>query len=154
MKRIRNVILSILVVCITSGCFLLENENLMVCEYQPLKDYLDYEVYYSDDEITKVKIITVMNYKDLSKKELEEKKDDWKKIIKSYNEEDGIDAEIQVDLAIITTTVQVNIDKYDAIKDPLQVFNLTFEEKDFESVESFRKKVQDNYFKCDQLVEN
>lgn len=153
MGRVKKLMLLILAMCMCSGCFLFENENMMVCDYNQLANYQNYEVYYEGNKITSFKIITTYDFTKLSKAEMDVKEKELKSNIKRYNKFDGIEAALVVDLEVMTTTVDIDFDTYNILMDPLVFFSFPFEKLDLRSPKSLRNKLQDNNFKCDELVD-
>lgn len=138
----------------TSGCFLFRNEELMLCVIQKAHTDVDYEIYYYQDNISRIKITSQSEYGELSDAEFAEKVDIIERQIKRYETTKGIEGDVQVDLRTITSTVSIDLDSYDSVEDSLDLFEVSFEKSDFASIDAVRKKLQENGFQCDKVVKN
>lgn len=153
MIKIKHILLLFLIFTL-SGCFLVDNDELMVCENQAIENELDFEVSYHGNEILEITRITSFDFSNLEKTRLTQKVKEWENQMKQYKGIEGINAQLNVEVNIITERIHINLDKYDVLVDPLQLFEFEFEEKDLQSVKNMKLKLESKGYVCDDIIKN
>ena len=150
--RIIKTIIVFIIIGLSSGCFLLEQDELMVCDYAGINGKMSYEVSYMKDEVHK---ITIVYEKDLSKidsKLRKQKTKEYEKEVEGYNKVKGLDVEFLIDHDLGIIVIEVNTDVYDVEKDKQNIFLVDFNDHDFKTPKLIRDKLDENGFVCDPIV--
>lgn len=150
--RITKALIALIVVCLSSGCFLLEQDELMVCEYTPLNGSLSYEVSYLSDDIHEIKIVHESDISMFDQDVKDQKLDDYEKEVDEHNKVDGLDAELIVDKDLVMVVIEVDTKVYDVDEDAHNIFAVDFNEDDFKTPKTLRDKLESHDFKCDPVV--
>lgn len=150
--RITKVLIALIVVCLSSGCFLLEQDELMVCEYTPLNGSLSYEVSYLGEDIHDIKIVHESDISKFDQNIKDQKLDDYEKEVDNHNKIKGLDAELIVDKDVVMVVISVDTKVYNVDKDKHHIFAVNFTDEDFKTPKTLRDKLEANDFKCDPVV--
>ena len=139
----------VVMMCLSSGCFLLEQDELMVCDYG---GGVSYEVTYLGDSIHTIKIVHDNDLSMFEQATKEQKIDDYRKEVDEHNKVKGLKAELIIDKDLVMLVIDVDIHIYDIDEDEYSIFSIDFEEDDFDTPKRIRDKLDSNNFQCDPIV--